>query len=192
MPTERLRVKFHWFLVSWTPTKLPCHFSCFDYSSFCFFGTNAFHVKAENENLIAADSRCRQNLKYKNFTSSFGRLHKKLHQKWCRTCSTIIFPHAINQIINLWHCRGRCRHFLNSLLKIVHALFLMSKTRDQSPWVLSHDLYRENKIYMRKRSIRAAFIIYIQKFPLSDWQRACQLIPNSAKTWNFLSGERRN
>ena len=41
--------------------------------TFCFFGTNAFHVKAENEKLIAADLRCRQNLKYENFTSSFGR-----------------------------------------------------------------------------------------------------------------------
>ena len=83
---------------------------------FVFFGTNAFHVKAENEKLIAADLRCRQNLKYENFTSSFGRLRQKLHQKSCRTCSTIVFPHSTNQIIHLWRCRGRCcRHFLNSL-----------------------------------------------------------------------------
>ena len=34
--------------------------------TFCFFGTNAFHVKAENEKLIAADLRCRQNLKHEN------------------------------------------------------------------------------------------------------------------------------
>ena len=27
-----------------------------------------------------------------------------------------------------------------------------------------------------------SLIIYIQKFLHSDWQRACQLIPNSAKT----------
>ena len=84
--------------------------------TFSFFGTNAFHVKAEDEKLIAADLRCRQSLKYENFTSSFGRLCQKLHQKSCRTCSTIIFPHSTNQIINLWGCRGRCRrHFLNSL-----------------------------------------------------------------------------
>ena len=43
-------------------------------------------------------------------------LRQKLHQKSCRTCSTIVFPHSTNQIINLWRCRGRCcRHFLNSL-----------------------------------------------------------------------------
>ena len=41
---------------------------------FCLFGTNGFHVKAENETFIAAGLRCRQNLKYENFTTSFGRL----------------------------------------------------------------------------------------------------------------------
>ena len=84
---------------------------------FCFFGTNAFHIKAKNEKIIAADLRCRQNLKNENFTSSFGRLRQKLHQKSCHTCSTITFPHSTNQIINLWCCRGRClRHFLTSLI----------------------------------------------------------------------------
>ena len=37
-------------------------------------------------------------------------MSKKLHQNACRTCSTIIFPHSTNQIIDLQ------RHFLNSLL----------------------------------------------------------------------------
>ena len=41
---------------------------------------------------------------------------KTLHQKACRTCSTIIFLHSTNQIIDLWRCRGRCRRqILNSL-----------------------------------------------------------------------------
>ena len=35
-------------------------------------------------------------------------------------------------------------------------------------------------------------IISMQKLHHADWLRACQLIPNSAKTWNFLSAERRN
>ena len=26
----------------------------------------------------------------------------------CRTCSSLIFPHSTNQILNLWHCRCRC------------------------------------------------------------------------------------
>ena len=37
---------------------------------------------------------------------------KKMHQKACRTCSTIIFLHSTNQIIDLWRCR---RQILNSL-----------------------------------------------------------------------------
>ena len=37
-------------------------------------GTNGFYVKAQNERFTAMTSRCRQNLKYENFTSSFGRL----------------------------------------------------------------------------------------------------------------------
>ena len=38
---------------------------------------------------------------------------KILHQKACRTCSTIIFPHSANHIIDLQRCCCRCRrHFL--------------------------------------------------------------------------------
>ena len=42
---------------------------------------------------------------------------KKMHQKACRTCSTIIFPHSTNHIIDLGRCRRLWRrHFLNSPL----------------------------------------------------------------------------
>ena len=35
----------------------------------------------------------------------------------CRTCSTIVFPHSTNQILNLWRCRSCSRRWcLNSLL----------------------------------------------------------------------------
>ena len=38
---------------------------------------------------------------------------KKVHQKACRTCSTIIFPYSTKQINHLCRCRCRCwRHFL--------------------------------------------------------------------------------
>jgi len=37
----------------------------------------------------------------------------------------------------------------------LHVLFLMNKTKDHIPWVSSHDLYWENKMYKRKRSISA-------------------------------------
>ena len=36
---------------------------------------------------------------------------------------------------------------------LMSACALLSKTKDQSSWVLSHDLYWENKVYKRKRSI---------------------------------------
>ena len=49
---------------------------------------------------------------------SGGRLAdyvKTLHQKACRSCSTIIFLHSTNQIIDLSRCRWRCRRqILNS------------------------------------------------------------------------------
>ena len=44
-------------------------------------GTNGFHVKAKRERYTAASSRCRQNLTYENFTSSFGRLRQNIAQK---------------------------------------------------------------------------------------------------------------
>ena len=43
---------------------------------FRVLGTNGFHVKAKNERFTATSSRCRQNLKYENFTLSFGRLRQ--------------------------------------------------------------------------------------------------------------------
>ena len=44
-------------------------------------GANGFHVKAKNERFSAASSRCRQNLKYENFTSLFDRLRQKIVSK---------------------------------------------------------------------------------------------------------------
>ena len=48
---------------------------------FHLFGTNGYHAKAKNETFTAASSRCRQNLKYENFTSSFARLSQKIALK---------------------------------------------------------------------------------------------------------------
>ena len=45
------------------------------------FDTNGFHVKAKNERFTAAGSRCRQNLKFENLMSSFGRLRRKIAPK---------------------------------------------------------------------------------------------------------------
>ena len=43
--------------------------------------TNCFHVRAENERFSGAGSSCRQNLKYENFTSSYGRLRQNIAPK---------------------------------------------------------------------------------------------------------------
>ena len=44
-------------------------------------GTNGFHVMAKNERSTAASFRCRQNFKYENSTSSFGRLRQNIAPK---------------------------------------------------------------------------------------------------------------
>ena len=48
---------------------------------FRLLGANGFHVKAKSERFTAANPRCRQNLKYENFTSSFGKLRQNLAPK---------------------------------------------------------------------------------------------------------------
>ena len=47
----------------------------------CLLDTNGFHVKTKSERFAAASSRCRQNLKYENFMSSFGRLRQNIAPK---------------------------------------------------------------------------------------------------------------
>ena len=74
-----------------------------------FTGNNGFLAKAENERSIAADSRCRQNVKFVNFTTSFARLRQRnvpkyvlhvqidwfssfnqSHHGFCRRCSNLL------------------------------------------------------------------------------------------------------
>ena len=81
----------------------------------------AWHEWFHNERFTTASSRCRHNLKYENFTSSFARLRQNIAPKACCTCSTIIFLHSTNQIIDLWRCRWRCRRqILNSLMSVYY------------------------------------------------------------------------
>ena len=80
---------------------------------FRLLGTNGFHVKAKSERSSAASLRCRQNLKYEISRRRLADSVKTLQQKACLTCSTIIFLHSTNQIIDLWRCR---REILKSLM----------------------------------------------------------------------------
>ena len=77
---------------------------------FRLFGTNGFHVKAKNERFTVASFLCRQNLKYENFTSSFGRLRQNIAPKSVpHVQHDYYFFHSTNNIIDLWRCRWRCR-----------------------------------------------------------------------------------
>ena len=97
-------------------------------------GTNGFHLSAENETLL----RTRVVVGGSNMKISRRHLAdygKTLHQKACRTSSTIIFSHSTIQIIDLWCCRCRCRsHFLNSLFSCEDAMLVVKKER--LPWLL--------------------------------------------------------
>ena len=48
---------------------------------FCLLRVNGLHLNLENQRFTAASSRCRRNLKYGNFTSSFGRLRQNIAPK---------------------------------------------------------------------------------------------------------------
>ena len=48
---------------------------------FRLLGTNGFYVKAKTERFTTASFRCRQNLKYENFTWSFSRLRQNIAPK---------------------------------------------------------------------------------------------------------------
>ena len=72
---------------------------------FRMLGTNGFHLKAKSETSTAVSLRCRQNLTYENFTSSFGRLRQNIATTSVPHVQHDYFLHSTNQIIDLWHCR---------------------------------------------------------------------------------------
>ena len=59
---------------------------------FRLLGTNGFHVKAENERFTAAGSHFRQDLKYENFKSLFGRLRQNIPPKSVPNVQHDYFP----------------------------------------------------------------------------------------------------
>ena len=69
---------------------------------FRLLGTKSFRVQGENERFTAAGSRCRWNLKYENFTSSFGRLREKITQKSVLHVQHDFFPHSTNQFQSIF------------------------------------------------------------------------------------------
>ena len=129
---------------------------------FRLLGTDGFHVKAKNERFTAANSRCRQNVKYENFTLSFGRLRQNIApRKACSTCSTIIFLHSTNQIIDLWRCRWHCRR------QILTYLMTMTTTTPQINDLIGW-MKKNNVLHVR------------QAFWCNFFDVVCQ-----TTTWNF-------
>jgi len=84
--------------------------------SFLLITTNGFHIKAQNERVTVPYSCCHQDLKVEIFTSLFGRLCQTLDKRECHTCSTTIFLHSTNHIIDLWWCH--CHRLLSCLLSL--------------------------------------------------------------------------
>ena len=78
-------------------------------ASFNLIGTNSFHVKADNERVTAGGSFVVKTLNLEISRCHLTEYVRELYRSACRTCSTIIFPHSANQIIDLWRCGCHCR-----------------------------------------------------------------------------------
>ena len=84
---------------------------------FRLLGANSLHVKAENERFTAAGSRCCQNLKYENFTSSFGRLRQKMALKRVLHVQHDYFP-SFNQLNHIFSALSLSLPLSSSNLKL--------------------------------------------------------------------------
>ena len=90
---------------------------------FCLLGTNGFHERQRTKDLLL---RARVVVKTSNMKISRRCLAdyvKTLHQI---SCSTIIFLHSTNQIIDLWRCCWRCRRQILKLPMLCSLLQLLS------------------------------------------------------------------
>ena len=110
---------------------------------FRLFYSNVFHVKAKNERFTAAGSHCHQNLKFRNFKSSFGRLLQQVAPKSVPHVLHDYFLNSTNQIIDLWCCRSRSRRsFLNPL---VTAPITLGISRQKGPLLSDSRYFRIGK-----------------------------------------------
>ena len=125
-------MKFTKFIVD-SETVVEVHFR--------LLGTNGFRVKAKNERFdYCGLSLSSEPQMWKIYVVVWQITPKKLRQKACRTCSTIIFSDSANHIIDLWRCRCRCRcrrHFLNSLVKLTHRRRRWLRGRDWLAYLMS-------------------------------------------------------
>ena len=87
---------------------------------------------------------------------------KKLRQKACRMCTTIIFPHSTNQIVDLWRCPcNSCRRFLNSLMNdlLLRARVVVRTSCAKN--LRRHFADYVNKSFTKKRAARVARLFFL-------------------------------
>ena len=90
-------------------------------------------------------SRCRQNLKFADFTFYFVEYGEEMHGKSCCTRSTILFPFLTNNILALW--RRRCRSLKLPTLRPYSKSFGMGSVYEHSKNKLAMnvaDVWKEN------------------------------------------------
>ena len=84
---------------------------------------------------VSRPLRCRQNLKFGDFTSSLCSPLRYLLNACC-TCSTIIYALLTNNIIVLWRCRSRSRRrFLKGILSKDDGYGYGNATKKEYDWL---------------------------------------------------------
>ena len=73
--------------------------------TFAFFARVVFMSRKRMKDLLPRACVVVRTSKMKTSPRRLADYVKRLHQKACRTCSTIIFLHSTNQIIDLWRCQ---------------------------------------------------------------------------------------
>ena len=145
-----------------------------------FFGTNGFHVKAENERFTTAGW---QKISRRHLTDYVSKMHRK-------ACSSII-PHWTNQIIDFWCCRSRsCRRFLNSLVSFwctveSHIAYeLGSRSLPESRMSCFLRWTKRGSQFMRHSDSLHAFIIEFTDECTHDLRVHLNVLEN---TWNVIT-----
>ena len=137
---------------------------------FRLLAPNSFRVKAKKVRFTAASSRCRQNLKYENFTSSFGRLRQNIAPKSVQHVQHDCF-YLFNQS-NHWFSALSLTLPSSNLKRPIRELKQPRRRRQQKPHKFAY-LTMKNRIFAR---FARAFLIF--------WHFKYALVLST--TWNDL------
>ena len=168
---------------------------------FRLLGTSGFHVKAKNERCTAATSRCRQNLKYENFTSSFARLRQNIAPKIVPQVQHDYFPsfnQSNNWFVALWltllssnlklpkdekctckACKNTVFHF--QICKFVGFLLPSSSCLLKLPIVETRSYIFRWRSPFRRRRVCLSFLLWY----VTGWQKQLAL-KKQCKSYAFI------